>query len=633
MKAYWTIEGNHLALKDGKTIYHPAASDVYEIISNGGDAVSGIECSHPKEDLPGLRFSRIGASSYLRISNDESGDIFIQTFASRNGIEVTVDVIDGNVIDQCVKDNVWFYLSNGTSEIQEYLGAAGIMHNGKISMRQYFKLLEILLLDEHCSIINTVELKGVSRPSDNIDKVPSTLKATLFPYQESGFFWIKHMLDDCEGCILGDEMGLGKTMQVITEILYLKSKGNTPVLVVAPISLLANWKREIEKFAPSLSAHVHHGANRISNYKHFLTNDVVITAYSTVISDIHMLNMIQWQMVALDEAQNIKNPHSTRTKACKSLNRARSIAVSGTPFENHVSDIWSLLDFVQPRLFGSLSSYEKVISDDVEGGKRIEPVLSSLMIRRLVSDVAKDLPEKVISAQPLQMSEKECEEYNNYLSVLKNNYETDKIGLGMLQHLRIYCTHPFAANDIPDISDPAEVSVKYQRFCELVSEIVERGEKLIVFTSYKKMFEIFKKDVPMRFGIQLWTINGETPVDERQRIVDRFNSLSGSAMLVLNPRAAGTGLNITGANHVIHYNLEWNPSLEDQSSARAYRRGQKKTVFIYRLYYNDTIEQVVNERIERKRDIASNAVVGNDGISQDRADIIRALEMVPGINK
>lgn len=137
----------------------------------------------------------------------------------------------------------------------------------------------------------------------------------------------------------------------------------------------------------------------------------------------------------------------------------------------------------------------------------------------------------------------------------------------------------------------------------------------------------------MRFGIQLWTINGETPVDERQRIVDRFNSLSGSAMLVLNPRAAGTGLNITGANHVIHYNLEWNPSLEDQSSARAYRRGQKKTVFIYRLYYNDTIEQVVNERIERKRDIASNAVVGNDGISQDRADIIRALEMVPGINK
>ena len=137
----------------------------------------------------------------------------------------------------------------------------------------------------------------------------------------------------------------------------------------------------------------------------------------------------------------------------------------------------------------------------------------------------------------------------------------------------------------------------------------------------------------MRFGIQLWTINGETPVDERQKIVDRFNSLSGSAMLVLNPRAAGTGLNITGANHVIHYNLEWNPSLEDQSSARAYRRGQKKTVFIYRLYYNDTIEQVVNERIERKRDIASNAVVGNDGISQDRADIIRALEMVPGINK
>lgn len=145
------------------------------------------------------------------------------------------------------------------------------------------------------------------------------------------------------------------------------------------------------------------------------------------------------------------------------------------------------------------------------------------------------------------------------------------------------------------------------------------------------MFEIFKNDIPNRFGIQLWCINGETAVDERQNIVDRFNNMTGSAILILNPKAAGTGLNITGANHVIHYNLEWNPSLEDQSSARAYRRGQKKTVFIYRLYYIDTVEQIVNERIERKREIASSAVVGTNGANQDRADIIKALELIPSI--
>ena len=145
------------------------------------------------------------------------------------------------------------------------------------------------------------------------------------------------------------------------------------------------------------------------------------------------------------------------------------------------------------------------------------------------------------------------------------------------------------------------------------------------------MFEIFKRDIPNRFGIQIWTINGETQVAERQEIVDRFNNLSGSAMLILNPRAAGTGLNITGANHVIHYNLEWNPALEYQSSARAYRRGQQKPVFIYRLYYTDTIEQVVTDRIERKRNISSSAVIGNDGQIQDRLDILKALELIPSI--
>ena len=341
--------------------------------------------------------------------------------------------------------------------------------------------------------------------------------------------------------------------------------------------------------------------------------------------------MVRWKLVALDEAQSIKNPFSARATACKKLNRERSLAVTGTPFENHVSDIWSLIDFVQPGLLGPLEKYKESITDDVSGGKKIEPILSPLMIRRLVADVAQDLPEKIVSTQALQMSEHECQEYNNYLSSLKNSVESENINLGMLQKLRIYCTHPYAISEADRFCDPAEVSIKYQRFCEIAEEIINREEKIIVFTSYKNMFEIFKRDIPNRFGIQIWTINGETPVAERQEIVDRFNNLSGSAMLILNPRAAGTGLNITGANHVIHYNLEWNPALEDQSSARAYRRGQQKTVFIYRLYYTDTIEQVVNERIERKRNISSSAVIGNDGQSQDRLDILKALELIPSI--
>ena len=632
MKATWVISKNHLALRDGSHVYHPDANDVYSLINGKSqEIIPGVEVSMPSDDLPDIRFSKVGAPIKVVLTNSGNSDIEISILTTRRGITSQVDIVDGYIINQCVVNNTWFFLNGPVNELQEMLKAANITANGVISMRQYLKFLEQEFLKKTDIVINNVDGSQLKSTATSSENTPCTLKATLFPYQATGFQWLKSMLDDSKGCILGDEMGLGKTMQVITEMLYLKSTGQTPMLVIAPISLLTNWQRECAKFAPSLRTNVHYGPHRISNYKEFSQYDVVIAPYTAVVSDIHMLNMVKWQLVALDEAQNIKNPYSARAKACKATNRVRSLAVSGTPFENHVSDIWSLVDFVQPGLLGSLQSYQDAISDDVDGGKRIEPILSPLMIRRLVADVAQDLPEKVVSTQPLQMSEYECDEYNKYLEELKSTFNAESVNLGMLQKLRIFCSHPFAVNEFPAGEDPTEHSVKYQRFCEIVEEIISRNEKVIVFTSYKKMFDIFMKDIPNRFGIKIWAINGETPVENRQSIVDTFNNLDGSAMLVLNPRAAGTGLNITGANHVVHYNLEWNPSLEDQSSARAYRRGQQKTVFVYRLYYTDTIEQVVNERIERKRDIASSAIIGNDGTSQDRADIIRAMELIPSI--
>lgn len=634
MKASWIIYSHHLALQDGKNVFHPSASDIYNLLSKDDSKNEfNINCGNPQLDLPDIRFSKIGSSIHIKLTNNNCGEIICNIEAQRKDTFVPVDIIEGTIIDQCVYNNTWFYLSGNNLQVQDLLDSAGIKENGRISIRQYLNLIEKELLNGTTLLDNQVDISSLQKPIDNNEEPPTSLKATLFPYQKVGFLWIKRMLEESNGCILGDEMGLGKTMQVITEMLNLKERKEIPMLVVAPISLLTNWHRECSKFAPSLKTIVHYGHDRISNYKDFQNYDVVITSYTTVVSDIHMLNMIKWKFVALDEAQNIKNPFSARARACKGISRKRSIAVSGTPFENHITDIWSLIDFVQPGLLGSLENYKETITDDVSGGKRIEPILSPLMIRRLVIDVAKDLPEKVVSTQALQMSEFECNEYNKYLSILKSSFDSDKINLGMLQQLRIYCTHPYTLSGMNDFDDPTEVSIKYQRFCEIAEEIISREEKIIVFTSYKKMFEIFKKDIPNRFGIQLWTINGETPVAERQQIVDRFNNLSGAAMLILNPKAAGTGLNITGANHVIHYNLEWNPALEDQSSARAYRRGQTKTVFIYRLYYTNTVEQVVNERIERKRDIASSAVVGNDGQSQDRADILRALELIPSIRK
>lgn len=632
MNAVWQIVNNHLALKCGNQILHPNAEEVYAFLNRQNlESIQGISCNSPIDDIVSLKISRVGAPVSMILENSGKNSVLLRIVSIRRNVEVNVDIVEGSIIDHCISDDLWFYLSDGITELQDLIDKTGIKNSGIITIRQYLKIVEYLTLTHSRFIINKVDTSNFKDPVDENENVPSTLKAALFPYQKTGYLWLKYMLQECHGCILGDEMGLGKTMQVIAVMLYLKQNRNVPILVVAPISLLANWRRECQKFAPSLNVWVHHGATRTGNYRNLMKYDVVVTSYTTVVSDIHMLNMIKWELVALDEAQNIKNPYSARTKSCKAINRIRSLAVTGTPFENHVTDIWSLVDFAIPNILGSIDKYKEEISDDVVGGEKIEPILSPLMIRRLVNDVAKDLPEKIVSTQPIQMSEEECSQYTEYLEQIKSSTDSENINLGTLQKLRIYCTHPLAV-ETPDFwVDPCECSVKYQRFCEIMSEIVERNEKVIVFTSYKKMFDIFRKDINSRFGIKVWTINGETPVDDRQSIVDTFNKLDTSAALILNPRAAGTGLNITGANHVIHYNLEWNPSLEDQSSARSYRRGQQKTVFIYRLYYEGTVEEVVNERIERKRDIASSAIVGNTGINQDRDDIIKVLELVPTI--
>ena len=285
-----------------------------------------------------------------------------------------------------------------------------------------------------------------------------------------------------------------------------------------------------------------------------------------------------------------------------------------------------------PGILGTIETFNHNVSDDLLGAQKIEPILSPIMIRRLVKDVANDLPEKVVISQPIIMSDREVSEYEQFRNDVMGDTKSGKaITISLLQKLRMYCAHYSLFNE-EICSDPTVDSNKYQRLCEIVDEIVSRNEKVIVFTSYKRMFNLFENDIPKRFGISVKTINGDTPVGERQNIVDEFNNKRNSAMLVLNPIAAGTGLNITGANHVIHYNLEWNPALEDQSSARAYRRGQEKTVFIYRLYYKGTVEEVVNERIERKRLMASSAIVGTDG-ENEKNDIIRAIEMAPEINK
>ncbi len=626
MHGEWLIVDNHIALSANNQLLHPSADELYAAIEDAQNSfVESIECEDIHSAFPNMRFSKIGTDIKCILKNDNE-KIILELICERKGHSVVVDVIDGMVVDQCVCENEWFYVTGSTKEIESVLQSAKINNCGVITVSQY---IEILLRQESFfpgTLVNLVESSLLDKPISSDGEIPVQIEADLYEYQRRGFFWLKYMLEQNNGCILGDEMGLGKTLQVITVMQDYKNNNKSPMLVVAPVSLLQNWIRECNRFAPELKVLIHHGAKRTGRYKDLEAYDVVVVSYNTAVSDTALLSMVTWNLVVLDEAQNIKNPGSERTKYVKLLPRNSCIAVSGTPFENHVSDIWSIVDFIKPGLLGTQSEYESYITDDIAGGDKIEPILSPLMIRRLVADVAQDLPDKVIIPQPIVMSEQEIISYEHFREEALAGSE--KPSLGVLQKMRMFCTHPQLC-DVEEGSDPWSSSVKYQRMCEILEEIIERGEKVIMFTSFQKMFDIIEKDIPKRLGMKVFKIDGRTNVPDRQPIVDTFNGLNDSALLVLNPRAAGTGLNITSANHVIHYNLEWNPSLEDQASARAYRRGQEKTVFVYRLFYSDTVEEIVNDRIERKRSIAKAAIVGTDGSIENKEDIISALNISP----
>lgn len=629
MQNRWIIYDHHIAIDVGDEILHPNADEIFEFVAGDNKEISA---ENPIMALNSLHFSKIGSPLKCEMFSDKGGRLFINLYTIRKKQKYSVDMIDGQIIDQCVGNREWFYLNGDIDALETLFANAGIKECGVINTGQYIQLMKQEYFAEYKEIINNIEPEVFTKLMFLHGNPPIGINADLYAYQKTGYLWMKNMISVGCGCILGDEMGLGKTLQIITLFQDMKLKHQVPVLVIAPVSLLENWKRESAKFAPGLDVFIHHGSKRTGVAAILSSHDVVVISYNTAVSDLSMLKMINWNCIVLDEAQNIKNPYSERTRSVKSITRKAGIAVTGTPFENHITDIWSLVDFSIPGLLGNLSSFKQNVPDDVQGAEKIEPLLSSIMMRRLVSDVANDLPEKVIISQPICMSEEEKQEYECYRSEARGAIENgSNVTLALLQKLRMFCTHRFLCED-QGYRDPWTVSVKYQRLCELIEEIVSRDEKVIIFTSYKKMFEILRKDIPLRFGLEIDTINGETPVEKRQKIVDWFNNYKGSTVLVLNPRAAGTGLNITGANHVIHYNLEWNPALEDQSSARAYRRGQNKTVFVYRLFYSGTVEEVVNDRIERKREMALTAVVGTNG-SDDKSDILKALELAPEIQK
>lgn len=605
----------------------PSASDIYRAEFKSVFTVAGGETSLPSADLPDISFSKIPLQLTVHVRIGAFPECMVN--ASHAGQMIPVADVPERKADHILAGSAWYPFAKGSlEEVQKLLASAGITASGRISLSQYLKLVKTGSDLVHVTVESDASGESFAEGdvSGQISESPA-LKCTLYPYQERGVNWLRMIAGEGLGCILGDEMGLGKTLQVIALAVSEIQSGRSGCLIIAPATLLENWRREFAKFAPGTRTLIHRGAERTAFRADLMSTQIVITSYDTVIRDVPLFKAIDWNMIVLDEAQAIKNPETRRSVAVKNLPRRCGVAVTGTPVENRLMDLWSIMDFALPDYLGSRSSFERRFADTPDDAAWLEPLVTPVILRRRVADVAKDLPPRIDVPQVVELGPAAAAQYDQLRNDIFTEYGASAT-LVSLTKLRMYCTHPNLVLD--PVRDPASVSQKYQRLLEILEEIFACNEKVLIFSSYSEMIDLLLRDMGNRFsGVYGDWIDGRVSVTDRQPRVDRFSSVNGPGLLVLNPKAAGTGLNVTAANHVIHYNLEWNPAAEDQASARAYRRGQDKPVTVHRLYYADTVEEVINERVERKRELVRSAIVGTSGETEDYDDIMRALSLSP----
>ncbi|MHB0783018.1 DEAD/DEAH box helicase [Pseudomonas putida] len=462
------------------------------------------------------------------------------------------------------------------------------------------------------------------------------LTAKLFPYQSRGVQWMWDTIRLTGGLILADEMGLGKTLQIIALLLMDPPSAESPALIVCPTSLIANWVRELERFAPGITVMVHRGPSRAGIYRELQRTNIVVTTYDTMVNDISIISSFEWSWVICDEAQAIKNPDSNRRNAITSIPRRRTIPMTGTPVENSLLDLWSLADFAIPGILGSRREFEASYPDSLESAQSVGRFTDPIILKRRVADVAGDLPQRIDIDLPLELDDLLAD---HYLDVRRSTLEKYPVAGALVAtlQLQLVCAHPWLRQNDVDLTDEESSEVtrgdkyplltpKMELVVSLLQEAFSNGRKVIVFALFNRVGDLIREALPGFVHAYWGAINGSTPPEDRQSIIDDFTSHEGPGCLVLNPKAAGAGLNITAATIVIHYTPVWNPALEAQASARAHRRGQTQPVTIYRLFYKDTVEEVMIDRSLWKSELANESVPVS---SRDATDLKRALEIKP----
>ncbi len=464
---------------------------------------------------------------------------------------------------------------------------------------------------------------------------PKTLKATLRPYQQRGLDWLWFLNRYSLSGVLADDMGLGKTVQALA--LLLKSKkqdGKKPTLVVVPASVVVNWQEEAQKFAPSLKVLDLTGPGRLERFEKIAAHDLVITNYALLRRDVETLGEIEFRYVILDEAQNIKNPESQTARASKRLRADHRLALTGTPIENRLSELWSIFDFLTPGLLGSLQRFRQhyevpiAMRGDREAEAKLRRRVFPFILRRMKSEVADDLPEKIEAVVHCELLPEQRALYRDVLALTRKTLfdqieekgiEKSHISiLAALLKLRQVCCHPRLLK-LP-VDEEKLVSAKMELLQEMVHELVSEGHRALIFSQFTEMLGIMREWLDEE-QIEYEYLDGSTK--DRADRVRRFNEDPTVPLFLISLKAGGTGLNLTGADYVIHYDPWWNPAVEDQATDRAYRIGQTRNVFAYKLIAKGTVEDKLVELQARKRELVAGVLGAESSLGKTltRADL------------
>jgi SNF2 family DNA or RNA helicase len=460
--------------------------------------------------------------------------------------------------------------------------------------------------------------------------VPPGFRARLRPYQERGLSWLAFLAAAGLGACLADDMGLGKTVQLLAleAVHRAREPGGPPTLLLCPMSLVGNWQREAARFAPGLRVYAHHGRERLRQEDlagRLAEADLMVTTYATATRDVDELAGYEWRRVVLDEAQAVKNSLSQAARAVRRLRAGQRIALTGTPVENRLAELWSIMDFLNPGLLGSAEQFRSRYAIPVERhglagpAERLRAVTRPYVLRRLKTDPAiiSDLPEKIEIKQYCRLTTEQASLYQSVVDdMLEKISSTEGIErrgnvLAAMAKLKQVCNHP--ALLLHDRSAVGARSGKVIRLEEICEEILAEGDKALLFTQFTEFAEMLLPHLAARFGTGIAYLHGGTPKKRRDEMVTWFQSDGGPPLFLLSLRAGGTGLNLTAASHVIHLDRWWNPAVENQATDRAFRIGQRRNVQVRKFICTGTLEEKIDEMIENKKALAGLVIGDGEG--------------------